>query len=498
MDTSEINHQQSGPRINLYEEVSGRILQLLDKGVYKIGDRIPSVRALSQQLNVSISTVTEAYRLMEDQGRIEARPQSGYYVRPHLPHLPEPATSEPVIEPTQIGNGEIVMQVMRDTGDSRLLQLGAAVPNLELLPMGKLSRSMIAALRKNSNIGSTYDAPLGSEALRIQIARRTLAAGCTLTPDQVLTTVGATEALTLSLQAVCSPGDTIAIESPMFYGILQIIESLGLKALEIPTHPREGISLEALRYALDQNDVRACLLIPNFSNPLGSCMSDDNKKAIATLSAERDIPVIEDDVYGELYFGRERPRVIKAFDKSGNVLLCSSFSKTIAPGYRVGWVAAGKFQARVEYLKFVRNISSPVPTQMAVALFLESGGYDHHLRRIRRTYAKNVGVMSQAVARYFPPGTKVTRPQGGFLLWVEMPANVDSVELYRMALHSGITLAPGLIFSARQKYRNFIRLNAALWSDKVKHAIENLGRLATDLENGAQSKIASIVAATPV
>jgi DNA-binding transcriptional MocR family regulator len=457
-------------------------MHLIDKGVYKIGDRIPSVRALSQQLSVSISTVTEAYRLMEDQGRIEARPQSGYYVRPYLPHLPEPATSQPIAEPTPVGNGEIVMRVMRDTSDSRLLQLGAAIPNPELLPLAKLSRSMVGVLRNNMNLGSTYDAPLGCESLRVQVARRAIGAGCTLTPDQVLTTVGGAEALNLCLQAVCKPGDTIAIESPMFYGILQTIESLGLKALEIPTHPRDGISLEALRYALEQNDVRACLVVPNFSNPLGSCMPDENKKALAGMLVERDIPLIEDDVYGELSFDNERPKVIKAFDKTGNVLLCSSFSKTIAPGYRVGWVAAGKFQAQVEYLKFVRNVSTPVPTQMAVASFLESGGYDHHLRRIRRIYAKQVGLMAQAVARYFPEGTKVTRPQGGYVLWVEMPAYVDSVELYRMALNSGVTIAPGPIFSARQKYRNFVRLNAAFWSDKVKDAIENLGRLAADMK----------------
>jgi DNA-binding transcriptional MocR family regulator len=199
------------------------------------------------------------------------------------------------------------------------------------------------------------------------------------------------------------------------------------------------------------------------------------------LAAERGIPLIEDDVYGELYFGHERPKVIRAFDKTGNVLLCSSFSKTVAPGYRVGWVAAGRFQAQVEYLKFVRNVSTPVPTQMAVAAFLESGGYDHHLRRIRRTYAKQVALMAQAVARYFPEGTKVTRPQGGYVLWVEMPAHVDSVELYRVALHSGVTIAPGPIFSARGKYRNFVRLNAAFWSEKVKDAIENLGRLAAEM-----------------
>jgi DNA-binding transcriptional MocR family regulator len=463
----------------LYEEVAGRISKLIDEGAYKTGDRIPSVRALSKQLKVSISTVMEAYRLMEDRGRIEARPQSGYYVRAAFPNISEPEASQPACQPMTVSS-EFITRVLRDSFNPRMVNLGAAYPNPQLLPLDKLSRTLAAVVRRNPTLGSSYEMTPGCEPLRVQIVRRLIGAGCTLTPDQIVTTVGCQEAVNLCLRAVCRHGDAVAVESPVFYGVLQIIESLGLRALEIPTHPRDGISLDALRYAIEQNDVRACLVVSNFSNPLGSCMPDENKRQLVEMLAEREIPLIEDDIYGELYFGAERPRVAKSYDRTGNVLLCSSFSKTIAPGYRVGWVAPGKFQRQIEHLKRATNLATPTPTQMAVAAFLENGGYDHHLRRIRRIYAQQVASMVEAIGHYFPEGTKVTRPAGGFLLWVELPPRVDSLELYRRAIESHITVAPGVIFTAQQKYRNCVRLNAAFWSGKVESAIEIIGNLAAN------------------
>ncbi|HEY0428608.1 MAG TPA: PLP-dependent aminotransferase family protein [Pyrinomonadaceae bacterium] len=473
--------KQIVPKVNLYEEVANRISLLIDQRVYKTGDRIPSVRALSRQLKVSISTVMEAYRLMEDRGRIEVRPQSGYYVRLPLPILSEPETSAPICEPMSVSS-ELVTRVRRDSSNPNLLNLGAATPNPELLPLDKLSRTLAAVVRQDNSLGGDYDVPPGCEPLRVQIVRRMLQAGCTLTPDQIVITSGCQEAISLSLKAVCRSGDTVAIESPMFYGILQAIESQGLRALEIPTHPRDGISIEALANAVARQSVAACLVISNFSNPLGSCIPDANKKSLVELLAKHQIPLIEDDIYGELYFGTERPRVAKSFDRSGNVLFCSSFSKTVAPGYRVGWVAPGKFQTQVEHLKMATNLSTAVPTQMAVAKFLENGGYDHHLRRIRRIYERQVAAMTDAIGRYFPPETKVTRPSGGFVIWIELPHRVDSLELYQMAVKAGITIAPGLIFTAQQKYRNCIRLNAAFWSEKVAGAIEVLGKMAAALK----------------
>jgi DNA-binding transcriptional MocR family regulator len=283
------------------------------------------------------------------------------------------------------------------------------------------------------------------------------------------------------LHAVCRPGDIVAIESPMYFGILQILEVHGLQALEIPTHPRDGISLEALRFAVEHTPVRAVLVVSNFSNPLGSCIPDEHKKELVDLLTRYDIPLIENDVSGEIYFGDRRPSVAKAYDHKGLVMLCSSFSKDISPGYRVGWVAPGRYKAEVDWLKFTNSIAAPTLLQMAVAEFVSNGGYDHHLRRIRREYARNMGFLAQAVTRYFPAGTRFTRPAGGFVMWVQLPETVDSLELYKLALKGNITITPGYVFSATQQFSNFIRLNAADWSYETERAIERLGDMITEL-----------------
>lgn len=311
--------------------------------------------------------------------------------------------------------------------------------------------------------------------------------GCALTPDQIVTTCGAQEGLSLCLRAICEPGDTVAVESPIYFGVWQAMCSQRLRAVEVPTHPRDGMCLDALRAAMDQQRIKAVIAIPTFSNPLGHCMPDRKRKALMELLTERDIPLIEDDIYGDLAFtpddrtGADRPRACKAFDAAGLVLYVSSFTKTLAPGYRVGWVAPGRYQARVEHLKFAGSIATATLPQLTIAEFLANGGYDRYLRKIRRTFARNVALTRLAVENYFPAGTRVTRPAGGFVLWVELPESVDSVELHALALRQNISIAPGPMFSAQAKYRNFVRLNGGQWSDRIEAAVREVGRLAHEL-----------------
>jgi DNA-binding transcriptional MocR family regulator len=462
----------------LYEQVADRMSTLIDRGTLRPGERIPSVRKLSAQLRVSISTVQQAYFLLEDRGFIEARPQSGFYVRLRLRDLPpEPKRSSPSLSATKVGVADLVAKVFEAARNPDVVPLATAIPSPDLLPSKQLNRLMAWVARHSGQEAMNYDFPPGNEALRRQVARRSLDWGCSLSPDDIVTSCGTMEALNLCLRAVAKPGDTIAVESPTFYGILQA--SLGMKALEIPTHPRHGIDLEALDLAIKKNKIKACLVIPNFNNPLGSCMPDKNKKHLVEMLGRREIPLIEDDIYGDLYFGTVRPKVAKAFDKHGLVLLCSSFSKTIAPGYRVGWTAPGRFKAQVEHLKSMNTVATPTLPQITVAKFLEGGGYDRHLRKLRKALATQVQRMILAISQYFPEGTRVTRPAGGFVLWLELPTRVDAIELYFNALENRISIAPGPIFSAKQKYPNFIRLSCGQpWSDKLEEALITLGRLA--------------------
>jgi DNA-binding transcriptional MocR family regulator len=487
--TMKTSLRQAGqPKRALYQEIAARIGRLIEEGTFRPGEKIPSVRGLMRQMGVSLATVLAAYALLENQGLIEARPQSGHYVRSRVPTTTVPSRAEfasaPVV-PTPLSIGSICTMLMGDPRNKDFVPLGAAVPNPELLPVDKLTRALKAAVGRQKLQSVSYDLLPGHKGLRVQIARRAMTAGCLLSPEDIVTTHGGTEAVNLCLRAVCSPGDVVAVESPTFYGFLQIIESLGLVALEIPTHPDRGISLDALAYAMEHNNISACLLVSNFSNPLGCTIPEENKRALVELLAGHEIPLIEDDIYGDLCFDEERPIVAKAFDKRGLVLLCSSFSKTIAPGYRVGWVAAGRFQSQVERLKVLSNLSTSTPTQLAIAEFLSNGGYDHHLRKMRKAYRRQTGAMAGTVVRNFPPGTRVTRPSGGYVLWVELPERVDSLKLYEDAIKSGITIAPGPIFSAKRKFRNFVRLNAGFWSEKIEGAVVKLGRLAGSAENRA-------------
>lgn len=466
----------------LYEQVAERISVMVSQGTFLSGDRLPSVRNLSQQFKVSKSTVMEAYSLLEDRGVVAVRPQSGYYVcQPARNSLQESGVNLPVLRPTVVTTGELALMVFRDAADSRLIQLGAAIPDLENMPVDRLNRMLSTESRRYRQQSLAYEMPAGCLRLRTQIARRMVTSGCSLSPDDIFITNGCTEAVALALRAVCKPGDTVVLESPTFFNTLQIIASLGLKALEIPAHPAFGINLDTLRFVLEQNKVDACLLVTNFSNPLGYLMPDSTKAELVSLLARHDIPLIEDDIYGELAHDTRRPLVAKSFDSAGQVLLCSSFSKTIAPGYRVGWIVPGKFAPQVERLKAVTSLTSAVPPQLAIAEYLDNGGYEAHLRRLRRLYARQIAALSQAVERHFPEGTRCSRPEGGFVLWVEMPETVDSVILYEQAREHGITFAPGPIFSAQPgKFRNYLRLSAASWSDKVAEGVELLGRLAKE------------------
>ncbi len=480
-----MSKQPSGSNFR-YEEIAKIITTLIEQGTYRSDERIPSVRQMAKQQSVSISTVLKAYLELENRGLIEARPQSGYYVSaPKFEQLPEPEISSPSSDPSHISLHDLMMMVIRDALNPDLIQLGAAMPNLELMPIDRLNRILARLTRQAGKEAHQYEMPPGLEKLRVQIAKRALNAGCQLSPNDIVITSGGTEAIDLCLHAVCKPGDIVAIESPMYFGTLQSLEVHGLRALEIPTHQRDGISLDALQFAIEHNRIKAVLVISNFNNPLGSCMPDEKKRALVELLAEYEIPLIENDVFGEIYFTDKRPTVAKAYDKKGLVILCSSFSKDISPGLRVGWTVPGRYKTEIEWLKFTSSAATPTLFQMGLAEFLEGGGYDHHLRHLRREYAHNVKLLSQAITRHFPPETRVTRPAGGFVLWVQLPEEIDSLEVYKLALQNGITITPGYLFSPTNQFSNFIRLNAAAWSYPIERAVERLGEIVSQL--GASS-----------
>jgi DNA-binding transcriptional MocR family regulator len=467
----------------LYESLAEDLTRLIAKGTLKTGDRLPSVRRLSQQRTVSVSTVLQAYLLLESRGVVETRPQSGHYVAAVRPDpAPEPRAPRSSAHATRVTVSDLVAGVYGAAREPGMVLLGAAHMSPALLPTESLNRRMAAVARTAGGVGIGYDVPPGLLALRRQVARRAADCGVAAGADEIITTFGTMEALHLSLRAVTAPGDTIVVDSPTYYGVLQLIESLGLRALEIPSNPGVGVDLDAMESALRQHRPRACLLATNFANPLGTLMPDQAKRELVEMLARREIPLIEDDVYGDLQHDGARPRPAKAFDKQGLVMLCGSFSKTLAPGYRVGYALPGRFRDRVERLKFAQTVGTATLPQMAIADFLENGGYERHLRRLRRALAEQVARTSDAIAACFPPGTRISRPRGGYVLWVEMPPGKSVLALHARALERKISIAPGPIFSAKQRFANCLRVSAGFpWSEKIERSIAVLGELANAL-----------------
>jgi len=468
---------------HLYEELAEDLTGLIAKGTLRAGDRLPSVRVLSGQRSVSISTVLQAYLLLESRGFVETRPQSGHYVRStRLALVPEPRPPRLSSTATKVSVSDLIARVYGASRDPNMVLLGGGYMSPALLPTERLNRGLAAVARGAGGAGIAYDPPPGLPALRRQIARRAAECGVALRADEIVTTVGTMEALHLCLRAVARAGDTIVVESPAYYGVLQLIESLEMRALEIPSNAGTGIDLGLLDAALRQPRVKACLVVTNFSNPSGALMPDEAKRELVRRLAKRDIPLIEDDIYGDLHHDGARPRPARAFDRHGLVMLCGSFSKTLAPGYRVGYVAPGRYRDAVERLKFAQTVATPTLAQMAIADFLENGGYERHLRRLRRAVADQVARVSEAIAEHFPAGTRISRPRGGFLLWVEMPPGRSALELHDRALARGVSVAPGPIFSAKQRFTSCIRVSCGYpWSEAIERGIRTLGEIATGL-----------------
>lgn len=472
--------------MTLYQRLADDISALIRDGTLGMGERIPSVREISRERGLSTATVVHAYEQLEGQGFIETRPRSGFYVSGQwraqttaAARASKPPTARtPVSRSTRVDISELVFEVLESVRDRRLVPFGSAFPSPLLFPMSRLARCLSVGARRMDQWGTLDDLPPGSIELRRQIARRYLRSGVRVSPDEIVITSGALEALNLSLQVLTRPGDIVAVESPAFYGCLQAIEAQRLRAVEIPSHPRYGVDVAAFARTLARHPVRACWLMTNFQNPLGALVPEEAKRELMALLEKHDIPVIEDDVYAELFFGRQRPKPLKAFDSKGLVLNCNSFSKSLAPGYRVGWVAAGRFAAALQRRKLMSSLSTSAPAQDAIALYLREGGYERHLSTLRRALAAQQAAAIESLSRHLPADIRISRPEGGYFLWLELPDGRDAIEIHQRALEQGFSIAPGPIFSARRAFRHCLRLNYGHpWTSASEGAVRALGRI---------------------
>jgi DNA-binding transcriptional MocR family regulator len=477
----------------IYRRIADHYYAAIERGTLAPGDRIPSVRTLMRNHGVSLSTALQACQYLESKGWLEARARSGYFVRhprrTTLMPATEPSSTLPPDPANYAGIHARVSAVLaRSQHHAPRINLASAICGPDLYPLEALRNGAIRAMRKAPGLISDPTSLKSGARFRSALARRALSSGIRATVDDVVVTYGCTEALNLALRAVAEPGDLVAVESPTYFGLLQILEGLGMRTLEIPTSPHTGISLEALELALRTHDIRAVAVIPNLQNPLGSIMPDAHKERLVTLCEAHGVPLIEDDTFGAMASADVVLSAAKAWDRSGNVIYCASLDKILAPGLRLGWMLAGRWHARVQMLKYAQTHPTVEWTQAAATDFIDSSAFDRHLRRLRARLDAQRERTAEAIATYFPEGTRLSVPQGGVLLWVELPHQMPSERIFDAALNEGIHIAPGFMFSNSNRFDHFVRVNCgSTYSPEIDDALRRLGALASELRYAVAS-----------
>ncbi len=463
-------------RIPIYQQLTEEIIDNIEQKVYKPGEKLPSVRHMSESRGVSVMTVLKTYQELLGLGYIVSRPQSGYYVIDRQENEDLRKHVE-LSHPRHVEMPDMTRLVLLDSSDETLIPLGSGVPSQALLPLKPLSRIAVRLLQDQDIPLQITGNAEGSSEFRVQLAKHMFLSRTPVQADDIIVTSGCNEAIFIALSSVCNPGDLVAVESPCYFGALQIMQELGLRAIEIPADPVTGINIGILKAALEQIPIKAIFVNSNCSNPLGGCIPEENKKKLAALTEDYNVPLIEDDSTGDLYFGKKRPGTIKAYDKKGLVLYCSSFSKTLAPAYRIGWIVPGKFKKQVIQFKHALNLSTSPLLQGSIAAYLEMGKYERHMRKARAAYLKKILEMGACIRRTFPKETVISKPQGGMFLWVSLPEQIDTVKLYHSAHEKGISLAPGNMFSINNSYGNCLRMNAAFFSPEIEPVFYTLRML---------------------
>lgn len=467
----------------LYRKVADDIELMIVRGVYREGTRIPSIRQMSDNFNVSINTVKEAYAQLETRQFIEGRPNSGFFVKNTIVRDFPRFTSQDYYEPVtrDIPENSLYQKILKEVLNPDHAPLGAAVASPSILPLQDISTLLASLSEEQKKLCLSYAPIEGLQELRSAIARKLMDCGLTLPVDDIIITAGCVEGIFLALSVLTEPGDTIAVQSPIYFNLFPMFRNLGLKIIEIPSDPAKGISLEVLQYAIGQNDIKACIVISNYSNPNGSTIPDTDKKRLTEILRAVEIPLLEDDIYGDLNFTGQRQKTCRTFDDSGNTLLFSSFSKTVSPGLRIGFIVPGKFRDPILQLKMGMNVSTSSITQFLLANYLNSGGYYRQLRKLCRESADRMENLRRHVAELFPKGTRMTNPKGGFSLWIELPGNVSGLDLFNRSISEGISIVPGEIFSQDDYYENYIRLDSGCYTADLKPAIRRLGEIIEEL-----------------
>ena len=463
----------------VYISFANKLAKMIDNGVFKPGDKLPSIRSLHQKKGLSIGTILQSFNYLMDKGLIVSKEKSGYFVQNvSSKEIPLPKVMPVSLSGRSVHIDGLLQNLLLDGTGKKFVSFTNALPDNRLLPFNSIKRFIQQTSRDYSGSYLRLESRYGNKQLREEIAKRSLHWKGYIHADELIITNGAAEAIFCCLKAVTQAGDTVLIQDPCFFGVMQIIECLGLKVASVPSHPATGISMDDVKKTCKKLAIKACVIVSNFNNPDGASINTEGKKQLAELANTLHIPIIEDDLYADLFFKGGRPDTIKAYDTGGWIMYCSSFTKTLAPGFRVGWCAAGRFTYDVARIKSVLNHSTSNFNQQVILQLLCSGMFERHLLKFRLEMIKNLIRYTSLIQQHFPGGTKITQPNGGLYIWIELPVALNTSNLLEKAIAQGVSYAPGEIFSSKGGYLNYLRISySSLWEKKVEKALITLGKL---------------------
>ena len=446
---------QSG--LNKFTWLYGSLRQDIDAGIWLPGERLPSIRSLVVSKQVSKNTVLRALAELESSGYLYAKPRQGFFV---TERKTQPATAS--FRQTKLQASEVSLPAVFHT----IMAKGAAfdlTPEAEdkLIPthLVELNRALGRAQKQaQSEVAFYYDAPGGDTLLKQQLRARYQHRNLAIADSDICITGGCQNALFLALSVCCEPGDTVAVESPCFYGVLQLLEQLRLQIVEIPSSAKTGMAVEQLKRALAAFPIKACVITPNFATPSGAQMQEDDKRALVALANEYEFTIVEDDIYGDLGFDQETVP-LASYDTQDRVILCGSVSKSLSRDLRVGWVISRRWQSELLRLKLASQLAGSRVTQRALANFIRNGDYRRHLLRFKRSLQMQRNQLLSAMKSYWPKQAQYQVPHGGLALWVVLPQECDTNDLYQAMLPQGIILTPGSLFSSQGAFHHCLRLS---------------------------------------
>lgn len=443
-----------------YQRLASAIAQKIYHGELQIGQRLSSLRDFAQQHQVSLNTAKSCYELLEAQGLIFVKAKAGYLVQRSvaadvaLPQHPNFASYA-----REISNLELQIEIQHAATYASLIHLGSVQLSADLIPIVALRRSLQRALKHSKPEDFLYSNKQGHLALRQALMQHWAEDGLFIAKEDIFISNGCMPALSVVIQCLTEPGESIIVPTPNYNGQLQLLASLGRKIVEIPT-TAAGFDLARLADEMQYSGAKVCLLTANYQNPLGFCLSHAEKQHIAQLAERYQCYVIEDDIYAECHLSAQRPLPIRYWDEAGWVIYCGSVSKSLSPAYRVGWFCLNSQLARFRAKMLSANITVNTPLQLGLADFIHSRAYREHLAQLRPILMGQIEQYRQYILQAFDQvELRLTQPQGGYFLWLQFPPAVDSLKMYYYAQQQGINIVPGIVFGEDAKYNNCIRLN---------------------------------------